>query len=56
MFATEAAIALLKEEYNLARTKIEVAYRELPNMIDKGLAIALREKLEKLETKIHLVT
>ncbi len=28
--------------------KIEAAMKELPNMIDRGLAVALREKLEKL--------
>lgn len=50
--ATEAAIALLKNEKELATTKIELAYKELDNMIDKGLAIALREKLNKLEAEI----
>jgi len=56
VFATEAAIALLKNEKKLATTKIEVAYKELDNMIDKGLAIALREKLAKLETEITLAS
>ncbi|AWA30747.1 hypothetical protein HYN48_12005 [Flavobacterium magnum] len=48
-FATEAAIALLKNDKHLTITKVAAAEREISNMIDKGLGIALKEKLNQLK-------
>lgn len=48
VLATEAAFAFLRVERELMLNKIEAAMKELPNMMDRGLAVALREKLEKL--------
>lgn len=56
VLATEASLAFLKEDYQLALIKIENANQELVNMIDKGLAIALREKLTTLKATISLAT
>jgi len=47
--ATEAAIAALNEEDALMRLKIESSLKELPNMIDQGLAVVLKEKLQELQ-------
>lgn len=49
IFATEAAIALLKNEKQLALDKINAAHKEIPNMLDHGLGIALQEKIEDLK-------
>jgi hypothetical protein len=53
ILATEAAIAFLKNENELALAKIEVSQKENPNMMDKGVALALHEKLETLKFKIE---
>jgi hypothetical protein len=45
VLATEAAIFYLKKDHTTMRSKIESALKELPNMIDRGVGIALREKL-----------
>ncbi|RZK42408.1 MAG: M50 family peptidase [Pedobacter sp.] len=51
IYATEAAIAQLKNDYALASSKIEDAKKELPNMIDRGVAVALEEKLDSLKRR-----
>lgn len=56
VLATEASIAFLKQDNPLALSKIENANQELANMTDKGLAIALREKLETLKATIALTS
>jgi len=48
IYATEAAIAHLKGDDELMHNRISASLKELPNMIDRGLAEALRDKLEKM--------
>ena len=50
IFATEAAIAALNHDDTLVQSKADSALKELPNMIDQGLAIVLREKLMELKS------
>jgi Peptidase family M50 len=54
IFATGAAISALKNEREIALLKIDTALHELPNMIDKGGAIALQEKLLYLKDRISV--
>ncbi|MFN3969243.1 M50 family metallopeptidase [Flavobacterium sp.] len=49
ILATQAAINILKNENQLALTNIEAADKEISNMLDKGLGIALKEKLQNLK-------
>jgi len=49
VLATEAALAMLNKDGELLSAKIAASLRELPNMMDKGLAIALREKLLQMK-------
>jgi hypothetical protein len=53
VFATEAAICNLKKEKAIALSKIEKSLREIPNMIDKGMGIALQDKLLQLKGNIE---
>jgi hypothetical protein len=53
ILATEAAISALKNEREIALLKIEASLNELPDMIDKGGAIALQEKLLYLKGSIE---
>jgi hypothetical protein len=46
--ATEAAILNLRGDLVARNEKIEMALKELPNMIDRGVAISLREKLMEI--------
>ncbi|MBI3219057.1 MAG: M50 family metallopeptidase [Bacteroidetes bacterium] len=61
VLATEAAIFWLKNERQSFQEKYDSALRELPNMLDKGLSVALRDKLLQLKnsapqsTSAHLV-
>lgn len=48
ILATEAAIAALKNQDQIALDKIESSLHELPNMIDKGFGMALQDKLIQL--------
>jgi len=48
VFATEAAFCWLKKDKPAFEEKYQAALRELPNMLDKGMSIALRDKLELL--------
>lgn len=50
VLATEAAIHKLKGESEGTVSKIKMAIDELPNMLDKGLAIALKERLLQLQS------
>ncbi len=52
IFATEAAIETLKNNREVALSKIEAAEKEIPNMIDKGVGVALKEKLQILKSEI----
>jgi hypothetical protein len=53
IFATEAAICNLKKEKTIALLKIENSLLEIPNMIDKGMGIALLDKLLQLKDSIE---
>jgi hypothetical protein len=50
VLATEAAILNLKKDETARNIKIELALREIPNMIDRGAGIALHEKLMQLKS------
>jgi hypothetical protein len=46
--AAAAAIAFLKEDGEEVRKQVEVALREMPKMMDQGMALVLQEKLKQL--------
>lgn len=50
--ACEAALHLLKGHRQLADNRIEAALKELENMIDRGVGIALREKLIQMKHQV----
>jgi hypothetical protein len=52
VFATEAALRFLKKDETAALSKIEEAVKELPNMIDQGVATALKDKLMLLQSNV----
>jgi uncharacterized membrane protein len=52
VYATEAALNLLTDKKELVNQKIEVALRELPNMIDRGVGIALKDQLLHLQKNV----
>lgn len=52
ILATEAAINLLNNNKELAINKIEAAEKEIVNMLDSGLGIALREKLSQMKASL----
>ena len=45
LLATEASFLYARNEHEMAKPKIAAALLELPNMMDKGIALALKEKL-----------
>lgn len=49
--AAEAAIQLLQHKHHQALTQIEKAIAELPNMMDKGSAHALKERLLRMKAQ-----
>lgn len=53
VFATEAAICVLKSENDQALLKIEESLKNIPKMLDKGLGLALTEKLAQLKNEIE---
>ncbi|WP_155975669.1 M50 family metallopeptidase [Daejeonella oryzae] len=53
VFAAEAAMSHLKNERETAFEKIKASIIELPNMMDKGMAIVLGEKLLVLKDKLE---
>jgi hypothetical protein len=48
VYATEAALYRAQGKSEKVRELVDKAEKELPNMLDQGLAVALREKLEGL--------
>lgn len=54
VLSTEAALCHLKGEYTIMNTKIEQALSQLPNMMDRGTSIVLREQLTELKNLNHL--
>ncbi|WP_159475083.1 M50 family metallopeptidase [Dyadobacter sp. 3J3] len=51
IYATEAAMASLKKDDETVIAKIDAAMKELPAMLDKGVGIALKEKLQLLQIR-----
>ena len=51
VFATEAAICILENKSAEAHSKIDLAMGELPNMMDRGTALALKDKLLSLKSR-----
>lgn len=49
VYATQAAIAILKSEFTEAGILVEKAMKELPNMMDRGIAHVLDEKLQDMK-------
>ena len=50
ILATETALAFLKNDSETALSKAEAALQELPNMMDKGVSVALKDKLIALKS------
>jgi hypothetical protein len=48
IFATEATMSFLKGDIETTRLKGDAALKEIPNMIDRGVSIALRDKIDIL--------
>ncbi|MBK8701880.1 MAG: hypothetical protein IPN29_20855 [Saprospiraceae bacterium] len=46
----EATLAFLKNEKSMVTEKAEASLKEIPGMVDKGLAAALKERLLYLLT------
>jgi hypothetical protein len=53
ILATEASLSFLKNDNETALSKIMAAEKEIPLMIDKGIGVALHEKLAFLKSKIQ---
>ena len=51
IYATEAAMAVLKNETELALAKIEASQREIPAMMDRGVGAALLDRLDYLRAR-----
>lgn len=51
ILATEAALSSLKSEKENTVLKIESALKELVNMMDRGIAVSLRDKLNQMKTQ-----
>lgn len=49
ILATEATICAVKNDFGTAQTKAKAALREIPNMMDKGMGLALRDKMTDLQ-------
>jgi len=49
VYATQAAIAILENELTEAGAWIDKAMKELPNMMDRGIAYVLYEKLQDMK-------
>jgi hypothetical protein len=49
VFATEAVMCSLKGDETTMNTKIDLALKELPNMMDRGVGVVLREKLNQFK-------
>ncbi len=53
LFATEAALYYEKNEHEMAKLKIAAALSELPNMMDKGIALPLQERLMGMQKSME---
>jgi hypothetical protein len=53
VLSTEAALCHLKGKNAIMITKIELALSQLPNMMDRGASIVLREQLTELKNLNH---
>jgi hypothetical protein len=53
VFATEAAMSYLKKNLEKTKSAIESALKELPDMLDKGVAVALEEKMLNLKSALR---
>jgi hypothetical protein len=53
ILATEASLSYLNNDNTKALSNLALAIEQLPNMMDKGLAVALHEKLLLLKTEIE---
>ncbi len=56
VLAAEASISLLNMDYARTAEKIAASRLEIPNMMDKGLGIALTDKLNELGKRISATT
>lgn len=52
VFATEAALAALQNDSDLALKKIDSALQEIPDVMDKGAGMALQDKLLELKDRV----
>ena len=52
VYATQAAMAMLKNELTEAGIMIDKALKEIPNMMDRGIANALHEKLTAMKAQV----
>jgi len=52
VYATEAAIGLLRGDLNEAGLLIDKALKEIPNMMDRGIAHVLNEKLQVMKEQL----
>lgn len=50
--ATEAAIAMLKQEYNQVLVLIDKAKAEIPNMLDRGIGVFIEERLKEMKKEV----
>lgn len=51
MLATEAAFCAVKNEIGTAHTKATAALQEIPNMMDKGMGLSLKDKMTRLQNE-----
>jgi hypothetical protein len=49
LYATEAMLLKLKNDTGAMQTKIDAALKEIPNMVDKGNALVLKERLLEMK-------
>lgn len=54
VLATEAVLLQLKNDHDRANTAIDMAIKEIPNMMDRGAGIVLRERLIDLRNLHHI--
>jgi hypothetical protein len=52
VYATQAAIAILKNEVTEATRLIDNSLKEIPNMMDRGIGMVLQEKLHTMKEQI----
>jgi hypothetical protein len=50
VLATEAMIGKLKGEKEYSLSKSKMAMEQLPNMLDKGLAVVMKERLVQMQS------